>query len=142
MNKRQASRLTSAGIGGLLQAMERAEKEAIRDGEIIFWLTTSGEATQANLNGLVRQDSLAQLILFTLDHRTKITAAFQNERSANLRAKRRFSNEKLVLAWCDAIPQRARLPYKFVVPVAASKLGISAHTSVREGIALWRKSNK
>ena len=141
MNKTQAFGLSSAGIAGLLEAIEQ-EKGAIRDGELIFWLTISGEANEANLSGLVSQDSLAQLIFFTLEHRAKITAAFNTQKSADLRAERKASNEKLVLGWCDVNPQKARLPYRQVVAEAAAEIGISASTSVRQGIALWRKRNR
>jgi len=143
MDKAQAFGLSSAGIAGLFEAIEQEkEREAIRDGELIFWLTISGEANEAKLSGLVSQDSLTQLILFTLEHRAKITAAFNTQKSADLRAERKASNEKLVLGWCDANPQKARLKYEHIVAEAAEELGITASTSVRQGIALWRKRNR
>jgi hypothetical protein len=143
MNKAQAFGLSSAGIAGLLEAIEKEkerDKEAVQDGELIFWLTISGEANEANLSGLVSPDSLAQLIFFTLEHRIKITSAVNREKSAKLRSEAASAKKKKVIDWCNANPECAQRALKISVPSAMEATGISASSTVRDHISEWRHS--
>ena len=132
------SKTESQGIKGLLIELQKAKK----DGEKLFNLILQGKAAPEAICNLVYQESLHELILFTLDHRKEITASFSRLKSIEVRAKKTESDLELVFAWCNNNPELARQPYHTSVKKAAAATNIQQHTSIRDNISLWRKEHK
>jgi len=130
------------GIKGLWLDMERAKKQAEADGKKLFRLVSEEEATPAALDGLVYQESLLELIFYTLDHRKEITTAASSQKSLNSKALKTHRDEGLVVDWCNQNTQEAaQEPYKTLIPKVAAATNIRARTTVRGFVSLWRKKH-
>jgi len=131
------SKTESQGIKGLLIELQKAKK----DGEKLFNLILQGKATPEAICNLVYQESLQELILFTLDHRKEVTASVSRLKSIEVRTKKTERDLELVLAWCNSNPELARQPYHTSVKKAAAATKIQQQTTVRNNISLWRKTD-
>lgn len=78
------SKTESQGIKGLLIELQKAKK----DGEKLFNLILQGRAAPEAICNLVYQESLQELILFTLDHRKEVTASVSRLKSIEVRTKK------------------------------------------------------
>jgi hypothetical protein len=133
---------SSQGIKGLWLDMQRAKKQAEADGKKLFRLVSEEEATPAALDGLVYQESLLELIFYTLDHRKEITTWASSQKSINSRALKTHRDEGLVVDWCNQNTQEAaQEPYKTLIPKVAAATNIRARTTVRGFVSLWRKTH-
>jgi hypothetical protein len=91
MKKDKKSKTESQGIKGLWIELQKAKK----DGEKLFNLILQGKAAPEAIHNLVYQESLQELILFTLDHRKEVTASVSRLKSIEVRAKK----QKEILNW-------------------------------------------
>ena len=134
------------GILGILdeiqKAKRRVKRKAKKDGKEIFQLVMQEEATPEALNGLVYQESLIELIFFTLDHRKAVTTYVNRRKSIDARAKKAANDRAMVFDWCNKNPEVARKPSHHAVPKAAAATNIKQKTTVRKFISVWRKDNK
>jgi hypothetical protein len=131
----------SLGLPELERHLQRQNKKHQQDGKKIFELVVQQQASAKALKPLVYEESLWQLILYALDHRTQITSrANQGKSSARRKAKASDDRAK-VFGWCNANPALARYPYKSSVDLAGAATNISALTSVRDYISEWRKEH-
>ena len=134
------------GILGILheiqKAKRRAKRKAKKDGKEIFQLVTQEKATPEALINLVYQESLLELIFFTLDHRKAVTTYVNRRKSIDARAKKTEKDRDMVFDWCNKNPDVARKPYHHSVPKAAAATNIKQKTPVRKFISAWRKDNK
>ncbi len=116
--------------------------QAEADGKKLFRLVMEEEATPDALNGLIYQASLLELILYTLDHRNKITTAVSGQKSLNSRALKTHRDEGFVVDWCNQnTREAAEEPYRTLIPKVAAATNIKAKTTVRRFISLWRKKH-
>jgi hypothetical protein len=127
-------------IAGLPWLYQRHQK-TVSDGKKIFDLVMQDKANSRTLKGIVYQESLLQLILYTLDHRTKVTSRANQDKSAKQRTAAAVAERQKIYEWCDANIERAWLPYKGSVSLAIAETGILANTSVRGYISAWRKTH-
>jgi hypothetical protein len=127
----------SQGIKRLWNELQLARK----DGKKLFKLILQEKATPEVIHRLASQASLRELILFTLDHRKDVTASFNRIKSNEARAKKTQNDLDLVFRWCNENPELARLPFHTSVKKAAVATKIQQHTTVRNNISLWRKTN-
>ena len=131
------SKTESQGIKGLWIELQKAKK----DGEKLFNLILRGKAAPEAVYNLVYQQSLQELILFTLDHRKEVTASVSRLKSIEVRAKKTASDRELVFKWCNQHPKLARLPFHTSVNKAVAATKIQQHTTVRNNISQWRKTD-
>ncbi len=131
------------GIKGLWLDIERAKKQAEADGEKLFRLVTEQEVTPPEaFNGLIYQASLRELIFYTLDHRKEITTGASSQKSLNSKALKTHRDEGLVVDWCNQnTREAAKEPYRTLIPKVAATTNIKQLTTVRDLIALWRKTH-
>ena len=127
----------SQGIKGLWLDLQKARE----DGKSLFNLILQEKAVPEAIHRLAYQESLRELILFTLDHRKDVTASFSRIKSNEARAKKTASDRELVFKWCNEYPELARLPFHTSVNKAVSATKIQQHTTVRNNISLWRKTD-
>ena len=137
MKKVKKSKSESQGIESLWIELQKARE----DGEELFHLIFQEKATPEAVHRLVYQASLQELILFTLDHRKDLTTSFSRTKSNEARAKKTESDLDLVFMWCNDHPELARLPFHTSVKKAVLATKIQQHTTVRNNISLWRKTN-
>jgi hypothetical protein len=130
----------SAEIAGLPWLYQRHQKH-MSDGQRIFDLVMQERANSRTLEGIVYQESLLQLILYTLDHRTVVTSRANQDKSAKQRTAVAVAERQKIYEWCDANMERAWLPYKSSVSLAMVETGVLANTSVRGYISAWRKTH-
>jgi len=123
------------------KAKRRVKRKAKKDGKEIFQLAMQEEATPEALNGLVYQESLIELIFFTLDHRKAVTTYVNRQKSIDARATKTANDHDMVFDWCNKNPVEARKPYHHSVPKAAAAMNIKQKTTVRKFISVWRKDN-
>lgn len=133
----EESKPESLGIKRLWHELQLARK----DGKKLFKLILQEKATPEAIHRLASQASLRELILFTLDHRKDVTANFNRTKSNEARAKKTQNDLDLVYRWCNDNPELARLPFHTSVKKAAVATKIQQHTTVRNNISLWRKTN-
>jgi hypothetical protein len=131
------SKPKSQGIKSLWLELQRARE----DGEKLFHLILQEKAAPEAIHRLVYQESLRELILFTLDHRKDVTTSYSRIKSNEARAKKTDSDLDLVFMWCNDHPELARLPFHTSVKKAVADTKIQQHTTVRNNISLWRKTN-
>jgi hypothetical protein len=127
----------SQGIKGLWLELQKARE----DGKRLFNLILQEKAVSEAIHRLAYQESLRELILFTLDHRKDVTTSFSRIKSNEARAKKTASDRELVFKWCNEHPKLARLPFHTSVNKAVAATKIQQHTTVRANISLWRKTN-
>jgi hypothetical protein len=127
----------SQGIKGLWLELQKARE----DGKRLFKLILQEKAAPEAIHLLVYQESLRELVLFTLDHRKDVTASFSRIKSNVARAKKTASDRELVFKWCNDHPKLARLPFHTSVNKAVAATKIQQHTTVRNNISLWRKTD-
>ena len=146
MTKVKIPSANNQGIRGILleiqKAKKRAQKKAKIDGKEIFRLVTQDKSTPGLLNSLVYQESLRELIFFTLDHRKDVTTSVNRLKSIAVRAKKAEKDRDLVFDWCNKNPGMALKPLRLSLEKAAAATGIRQQTTVRKYILLWRKDNK
>jgi hypothetical protein len=130
----------SVEIAGLPWLYQRHQKH-MSDGQRIFDLVMQERANSRTLEGIVYQESLLQLILYTLDHRTVVTSRANQDKSAKQRTAVAGAERQKIYEWCDANMERAWLPYKSSVSLAMVETGVLANTSVRGYISAWRKTH-
>ena len=130
----------SVEIAGLPWLYQRHQKH-MSDGRRIFDLVMQERANSRTLEGIVYQESLLQLILYTLDHRTVVTSRANQDKSAKQRTAVAVAERQKIYEWCDANIERAWLPYKSSVSLAMVETGVLANTSVRGYISTWRKTH-
>ncbi len=124
-----------------LAALHALQQKSVADGKEIFDFVMQEVADANTLKGIVYQESLLQLILYVLDHRKEVTSRVNQDKSAKHRTVAATAAQAKVIDWCNANPEDARLPYKNSVDLAMKDTKISASTSVRNYISVWRKSN-
>ena len=127
-------------ISGLAE-LHALQQKSVADGKKIFDFVMQEVADANTLKGIVYQESLLQLILYVLDHRKEVTSRVNQDKSAKQRTVAATAAQAKVIEWCNANPEDARLPYKNSVDLAMKDTKISASTSVRNYISVWRKSN-
>jgi hypothetical protein len=127
----------SQGIKGLWLELQKARE----DGKRLFNLILQEKAAPEAIHRLAYQESLRELVLFTLDHRKDVTASFSRIKSNEARAKKTASDRELVFKWCNDHPKLARLPFHTSVNKAVAATKIQQHTTVRNNISLWRKTD-
>jgi len=137
MKNAQAESVEMAGLPWLYQRYQKH----ISDGQRIFDLVMQEKANSKSLKGIVYQESLLQLILYTLDHRTVVTSRANQDKSAKQRTAAAVAEGQKIYEWCDANFERAWLPYKSSVSLAMAEANIVASTSVRGYISSWRKTH-
>ena len=146
MIKLKTSAENNQGIRGLLielkRAKKQAQKKAIKDGEKIFQLVMQEKATSEALINLVYQESLLELIFFTLDHRKDVTTSINGRKSIEARSKKTEKDRDLVFNWCDKNTDLARQPFHTSVAKAVAATKIQQRTTVRNNISMWRKKHK
>ena len=125
------------GIQGLSFELQKAKK----DGEKLFHLILKEKAVPGAIQSLVYQESLRELIFFTIDHRKAVTVSVNRFKSNEERAKKKERDRELVFAWCNNNPDLAWLPLKKTKSQAAADTKIKQHTSIRDNISLWRKEH-
>jgi len=130
----------SVEIAGLPWLYQRHQKH-MSDGQRIFDLVMQERANSRTLEGIVYQESLLQLILYTLDHRTVVTSRANQDKSAKQRTAVAGAERQKIYEWCDANMERAWLPYKSSVSLAMVETGVLTNTSVRGYISAWRKTH-
>jgi len=130
----------SVEIAGLPWLYQRHQKH-MSDGQRIFDLVMQERANSRTLQGIVYQESLLQLILYTLDHRTVVTSRANQDKSAKQRTAVAVAERQKIYEWCDANMERAWLPYKSSVSLAMVETGVLANTSVRGYVSAWRKTH-
>jgi hypothetical protein len=133
----EESKPESQGIKSLWLELQQARK----DGKKLFKLILQEKATPEAIHRLASQASLSELILFTLDHRKDVTTSFSRVKSNEARAKKTKNDLDLVFRWCNDNPELARLPFHTSVKKAVVATKIQQHTTVRNNISLWRKTN-
>jgi hypothetical protein len=133
----EESKPESQGIKRLWLELQQARK----DGKKLFKLILQEKATPEAIHRLASQASLSELILFTLDHRKDVTTSFSRVKSNEARAKKTKNDLDLVFRWCNDNPELARLPFHTSVKKAVVATKIQQHTTVRNNISLWRKTN-
>ena len=133
----EESKPESLGIKRLWHELQLARK----DGKKLFKLILHEKATPEAIHRLASQASLRELILFTLDHRKDVTTSYSRIKSNEARAKKTDSDLDLVFMWCNDHPELARLPLHTSVKKAVLATKIQQHTTVRNNISLWRKTN-
>ena len=145
MIKLKTSAENNQGIRGLLielkRAKKQAQKKAIKDGEKIFQLVMQEKATSEALINLVYQESLLELIFFTLDHRKDVTTSINGRKSIEARSKKTEKDRDLVFNWCDKNTDLALQPFHISVEQAAAATKIQQRTTVRNNISMWRKKH-
>ena len=125
------------GIQGLFE-FQKAKK----DGEKLFHLILKEKVVPEVIHSLVYQESLRELIFFTIAHRKEVTVSVNRFKSNEERAKKKERDRELVFAWCNNNPDLAWLPLKKTKSQAATDTKIQQHTSIRDNISLWRKEHK
>jgi hypothetical protein len=125
------------GIQGLLK-FQKAKK----DGEKLFHLILKEKIVPEAIHSLVYQESLRELIFFTIDHRKEVTVSINRFKSIEKRAKKKERDRELVFAWCNNNPDLAWLPLRKINSRASADTKIQQHTSIRDNISLWRKEHK
>ena len=132
MTKVKALPAYNQGIRGIWLEMQKAKKEAHKkakkDGKELFRLVTHGKSTPEALSNLVYQESLIELILFTLDHRKDVTTSVNRLKSIEARAKKAEKDRDLVFAWCNNNIDLARKPFHLSVTKAVAATKIKQHT--------------
>ena len=118
---------------------KQAQKKAKKDAKEIFQLVMQEKAAPDALSGLVSQESLLELIYFTLDHRKAVTTSVNRRKSIDSRAKKAEKDRALVFEWCNKNPDVARKPYHHSLAKAAAATSIRQKTTIRELISVWRK---
>ena len=126
------------GIQGLWFELQKAKK----DGEKLFHLILKEKAVPEAIHSLVYQESLRELIFFTIDHRKEVTVSVNRFKSIEERAKKKERDRELVFAWCNNNTDLAWLPLKKIKSQAAVDTKIQQQTSIRDNISLWRKEHK
>ena len=135
MKEEQEQQAVISGLAGLYAFQQKS----VADGKKLFDLVMQEQADGQALSGVVYQESLLQLIFYVLDHRKLVTSRVSQIKSAEQRTAASQAEKQKVLKWCDANPETARLAYKSAVPLAMEQTKITASTSVRDYISVWRK---
>ena len=118
------------------------ELQAKKDGENLFHLILKEKVVPEVIHSLVYQESLRELIFFTIDHRKEVTVSINRFKSNEERAKKKERDRELVFAWCNNNPDLAWLSLKKIKSQATADTKIQKHTSIRDNISLWRKEHK
>ena len=146
MRKLKTPSEKNQGIRGLLLelkwAKKQAQKQAKKDGEKIFQLVMQEKAASETLTNLVYQESLLELIFFTLDHRKDVTTSINRLKSIEARSKKTEKDRDLIFNWCDKNTDLALQPFHISVEQAAAATKIQQRTTVRNNISMWRKKHK
>lgn len=120
-----------------IQANQAIADKAKSDGLKLFNLVTDDRATASALAGLIYQESLLELMLYTIDHRNAITARVSQRKSAESKLAKKEVKRLKVFAWCDANPVIAWQKYPKSVPLASEATSLAPST-VEEFISEWR----